>query len=65
MKRLLFAYTAGLCSAVALAYYAGPDAIVQSGLRLKAAQEVYAYEATPMRVLDESMVVEAMKPRRK
>lgn len=35
MKRLLFAYTAGLCSAVALAYYAGPDAIVQSGLRLQ------------------------------
>jgi hypothetical protein len=57
MKRMVLAYLLGILSVVAFAYDAGPDAIVQCGLRLAAMQQTYAYDATPMHVVDEQMIV--------
>ena len=47
MKRLACAFLAGMLTVLGLAYHAGPDAIVQTGLRLAALQTSYDFVASP------------------
>lgn len=56
-RKLVGAYVLGALSVLGFAYHAGADAIVQCGLRLAAMQQTYAYDATPMHVVDEEMIV--------
>ena len=47
LKRLLLAYCCGAVTVLALALYAGPEILVQTGLRLDAVQTSYDWQAVP------------------
>lgn len=47
MKRIMVAYLAGVVTVMSLAYRSGPEAIIQAGLKLQAAQSSYDWHAVP------------------
>lgn len=57
MKRHLLSFTIGCIATLAFLFWLGPDALIQTGLRLQAAQQVYAYDARPMLEVDDAQVV--------
>ena len=62
-KHCVLAYSGGLISACVLALWAGPDALIQLGFKLHAAQQTYAYDGRPVLAVDEAqMVAELAKP---
>ncbi len=66
MKRYAFAFMGGAFSMLLLAAYAGPDAIIQVGLRYAAARTHYVYDAHALEALDlagvDEILAEAPKP---
>ena len=70
MKRIM-AYLAGVVTVMALAYRSGPEAIIQTGLRLQAAQQAYDWHAVPKETVAvsydtrELLAYEAPKPVKK
>lgn len=63
MRKLIVAYVLGVVSVLGLAYQAGPDALVQAGLKYNAVLQTYAYDATVMVPVDEQQIyAELAKP---
>ena len=47
LRCLALGFIAGLSSALLFIGWLGPDALIQGGLKLQAAQQSYAYDAPP------------------
>lgn len=57
MRRLILAFMAGNAAMLLFLMWLGPDALIQGGLKLQAAQQSYAYDARPMLEVDDAQVV--------
>ena len=47
MKKVALSFVAGVLATLAVLYHCGPDAIVQTGLRMAAMQASYDFVAVP------------------
>lgn len=62
-KPYALAYSLGVATVVAGLLWAGPDALIQLGFKLHAAQQTYAYDGRPVATIDEAQIVaELAKP---
>jgi len=57
LRCLALGFIAGLSSALLFIGWLGPDALIQGGLKLQAAQQSYAYDARPMLEVDDAQIV--------
>lgn len=62
MKRITLSFVAGIVGTLGYLVHLGPEFLIQTGLRLEAAQTHYIFHAEPERVMDETMVAQFIEP---